>query len=349
MQADRARLEGLDLARFLALVAMVFINFRIAMGALAADESWLSFVARSLEGRAAATFVVLAGVGIGLASKGKADAQTVRTMLARAVFLLVAGLLNAALFEADILHFYAFYFAIATFVVAASSRTLMVLSLAANAMFIALLLSFDYDAGWDWTTYSYEDLWTARGFVRHVFFNGWHPVLPWITFVFIGIVVSRLELQTARVQRNMLVVGIAACVVAEASSHALTHLGPTDPEATLIFGTSPVPPVPLYMVAGLGFATATIGGSLLAVPWLRRMRLLNVVAPAGRQTLTLYIAHILIGMGTLDALGMLGEQHMSTVFGATALFVLPATLFARWWSFRFKRGPLESLMRRLCG
>ena len=59
------RLEGLDLARFLAFVGMVIVNFKIAMGAETGDGV-LNLLTIALEGRAAATFVVLAGIGLGL-------------------------------------------------------------------------------------------------------------------------------------------------------------------------------------------------------------------------------------------------------------------------------------------
>lgn len=63
----RSRLVGLDLARYLAFVGMVVVNFMIVMG-VQADGSFVYTVTSALEGRAAATFVVLAGIGLGLAS-----------------------------------------------------------------------------------------------------------------------------------------------------------------------------------------------------------------------------------------------------------------------------------------
>ena len=67
MPPPAQRLYGLDLARYLAFVGMVIVNFKIAMGAdgttgLAATFSSL------FECSAAATFVVLAGIGFGLSA-----------------------------------------------------------------------------------------------------------------------------------------------------------------------------------------------------------------------------------------------------------------------------------------
>lgn len=60
------RLEGLDLARYFAFVGMVIVNFKITMGA-EGEIGVLNLLTTALEGRAAATFVVLAGIGLGLA------------------------------------------------------------------------------------------------------------------------------------------------------------------------------------------------------------------------------------------------------------------------------------------
>ena len=83
--ASARRLDGLDLARFLAFVGMVIVNFKIAMGADKTNGGVLGQFTEALEGRAAATFVVLSGIGLGLAavrseqgSNRNCDAQTSR-------------------------------------------------------------------------------------------------------------------------------------------------------------------------------------------------------------------------------------------------------------------------------
>ena len=102
-------------------------------------------------------------------------------------------------------------------------------------------------------------------------------------------------------------------------------------------------------LAGLGAACVVVGTCLLISDRLKAMGILQLLVPAGRQTLTLYIAHVLVGMGTLDALGMLGGRTVAQAVGAALLFSLVATLYALIWARWFKRGPVEALMRRLAG
>ena len=88
---------------------MVIVNFKVVTGAgdsgnAGADaDGALGILVGALEGRAAATFVVLAGVGLGLAGLRDIN-RTKAVTLRRSIFLLVVGLANALVFEADIIH-----------------------------------------------------------------------------------------------------------------------------------------------------------------------------------------------------------------------------------------------------
>ena len=109
------RLIGLDVARYFAFVGMVIVNFDVAMSyALQRNGGFCNELIGQLQGRASATFVVLAGIGLGLSSF-KRESQKVNIIIKRAIFLLILGLLNMSIFEGDILHYYAFYFLFGVF------------------------------------------------------------------------------------------------------------------------------------------------------------------------------------------------------------------------------------------
>ena len=349
-QSSKPRLEGLDVARFFAFVGMVIVNFKIAMGADAESDGILSIFTQALEGRAAATFVVLAGIGLGLAAVRSEQMDTIVVTLKRAVFLLVIGLLNSLIFDADILHYYAFYFLLGVFCLPLSNRWLAGLIVLANLIFVAMILGLNYDAGWNWTDYTYRDFWTPAGFVRNLFFNGWHPVFPWVSFLLFGIWLSRLKLGEETVRNRLIVGGVAIFIANQLVSSALVALTvETDAELAALVSTSPVPPMPFYIIAGMSVAAAVIGLCLKASGWLERTGILALLTPAGRQTLTLYIAHIVIGMGTLEALGMLGGQTLESAVLAAVVFCALAAIYAILWAKFFKRGPIEALMRKLAG
>lgn len=344
---DRAHLEGLDLARYLAFVGMVLVNFKIAMGA-PSDETFLSFFVTSLEGRAAATFVVLAGLGLGL-SRRTEDRKNIISLAKRSLFLFILGLLNMLIFEADIIHYYAIYFLVAAFFLTFSIRGLALSILLVNLTFLLMIFLLDYDLGWNWDTFTYADFWSFEGFFRNLFFNGWHPVFPWVGFVFFGLILSRLPLHQKPTQHALIAGGFTLLVVIEALSLFLTPvLESIDPDLAFLATTKPVPPLTLYTVAGMGISCFIIGLCLRVAPLLKTIGLLPLLTPAGRQTLTLYFGHILIGMGILEALQMLDEgQTIHQATYAALLFCAGATGFSFFWAKRFRHGPIESIMKFL--
>ena len=350
------RLDGLDLARFLAFAGMVIVNFKVVTGAgdsvvvgTGAADGALGILVGALEGRAAATFVVLAGVGLGLARLREINRTTAVT-IKRAVFLLVVGLVNALVFEADIIHYYAFYFLVGVFLVPLSNRLVLLGIVMVNLVFCCMILLLDYNQGWNWENLTYSDFWTLAGFVRNLFFNGWHPVFPWVGFLFYGIMLSRMSLARWTTQRNLMLGGCLLVVLAEAAGAIATPLlAEIDPELAFLSTTEPLPPLPLYTIVGMGAASIVIGGCLALSGWVGSVGILRFVTPAGRQSLTLYLAHILIGITALEVLGLIGDQSLTTVVVAAFTFCACAMIYAYLWAKRFKHGPLESLMRRLAG
>ncbi|MBJ88397.1 MAG: transporter [Woeseia sp.] len=344
---ESVRLAGLDLARFFAFAGMVIVNFRIVMGA-ENDQGTLALLTGVLEGRAAATFVVLAGLGLGLANIKSDHRTTVSVTLRRAIFLLVLGLLNALVFEADILHYYAFYFLFGVALLRLQSHALVTLIVLLNVAFVLLVIMLDYEHSWNWSDYSYADFWTPVGFVRNLFFNGFHPVIPWLSFLLFGFLLSRTSLSKVSLQNRLIISGLLVMIAAELFSLFIAdQFHSLDPELIIFAATKPMPPMPLYVLAGGAAAALMIGLCLRFAEWIDRVGMLKIIASAGRQTLTLYIAHILIGMGTLEALGMLGGQSIGTAVTAALLFCVLAISYAFAWSKFFKRGPLEAVMRKL--
>ena len=328
------RLEALDGARFLAFCGMVLVNFRIAAQAAPGDD-WATALINALEGRAAALFVILAGIGVSLSRIAPS------LLLKRAAFLFVLGLINMTIFDADILHFYAVYFVVGAVFLTASERALWLGALIVVALSVFAILTFDYDRGWDWQTLTYTDLWTLPGFLRNTIFNGWHPVLPWAAFLLIGMAIGRADLRTLCVQHRLIIWGFGVAVLA-----LFPQMLASDPELAAYLGTESIPPGPFYILAGTGSACVVVGLLLKLWPVVERSWIAPVLTAPGRQSLTLYMAHILIGMGALEALGLLdGTLTTPQITAIALLFCSASSGYALLWSRKFRRGPLEALMR----
>ncbi|NDJ87089.1 MAG: DUF1624 domain-containing protein, partial [Chloroflexi bacterium] len=198
--AKPARIEAYDVARALAILGMIIVNFKLVMGSSSAGPGWLIFPTSLLEGRAAALFVVLAGVSLSLLSRrafiegdqsARHDAR--RRVLRRSAFLRVFGLLLALIWPADILHFYSLYLALGAALLFVPVRQLWWAMIAVMVVFQVLFFIMDYDAGWDWDTLTITDFWTAPGIVRHLLFNGFHPLFPWSAFLILGMWLGRQD------------------------------------------------------------------------------------------------------------------------------------------------------------
>jgi uncharacterized protein len=352
-----ARVEGFDLARALAFLGMVFVNFRVSIADERSGPRWLVWLVTRLDGRASATFVVLAGVGIALVSRraresgdGAALAAVRGLLLRRAAFLFVVGLLYWPLWPADILHYYGAYIAIGAMLLDAPGHRLWTIALVLTGAFALLLvLGLDYSAGWDWETLTYHGFWTPSGFARNLLYNGFHPILPWLAFLLVGMWLGRRDVHDLAAWRRLALCGIATAALAETTSWLLvraasSHLDQAD--AAAVFGTAPMPPMPFYMLAATATAVAVIALSVLAARRHAVACWLKPLVATGQLALTLYVAHVVIGIVPLEALGFLeGRRSVTFSVGWASAFCTGAILFADLWRRRFARGPLEMLMR----
>ena len=363
-----SRIEGYDLARAFAIFGMVVVNFKVVMGAggwtteTPAGPAWLQSLTGLLDGRAAATFVVLAGIGVALGARravasGDPSALSAarKTLWKRAAFLFFGGLLFATVWEADIIHFYGWYIGLGALLIAFPNRRLLAVAALLTLAFPILLATFAYEAEWNLDTLAYEGFWTPAGQARNLFFNGFHPVVPWIAFLLLGIWIGRRNVLDPATRRRLLIGGAAVALTVEIVSAALVALltrgaSPENAEAVVaLLGSEALPPMPFYMLAGGGTAVAVI---MLAVAFAQRFpraAATRALVAAGQLSLTIYVAHVLIGMGGLSAVGRLENQSLPFAIAASAAFYALAITFAVLWRKRFARGPLEWVMRRASG
>jgi uncharacterized protein len=353
------RLIGFDVARSLAYVGMVIVNFKTVMAMHADPSHPLIRLMGLLEGRAAATFVVLAGCGIAMMTRKareSRDPELIRTsrgtLQKRAVFLFLFGLAYSPLWPADILHFYGLYMVLTSFLIAASSRTLFAWIASLIVAAYVLLFTMNYEAGWDFETLAYVDFWTISGMVRHMFYNGFHPVIPWAAFMLFGLWLGRLDWSRGAIPVQVLVGGAIVGVGTELISWGLLaavlpEVGVDDQEnVRAIFGTKPMPPTPFYMLASGGWATAVISGCMMLTKRFPSRLWLPLVY-GGQMALTLYVAHVIVGMGLVDVFGDLENNTPEFVFRYALGFSLASIVFAAIWRRYFARGPLEWVMRRV--
>jgi uncharacterized protein len=356
----KKRIVGLDVARAFAIIGMIIVNFKVTLGDKGAP--WLKTIAGIFDGKAAATFVVLAGVGISLMAKSAIKNQdieklqkTKNNLVKRALFLWAIGLIFYIVWPADILHFYGVYIIITALVINSSNRALLGLTASLIIVYPFTMLLISYEQGWNFDNLEYIDFLTIKGFFRNLFLNGFHPVLPWVAFMLFGLWFGRKNLNDVIFIKKALLWSTIAFILIQGLSFLTIELlvdsTTTKAELSEIFGTNPMPPLPFYMISGCSISIFIISICILAAKQFESSKIILTLAHTGQLALTFYIAHIVVGIGIITTIypKELGTYSLAFSIGSALLFSVSCIVFASFWRRKFSGGPLELLMRKITG
>lgn len=356
----KPRIVGFDLARALAILGMCLVHFTLVMSSERKEPVWLAELVGLLDGRAAALFVVLAGIGVSLRARralSSEDPQTVRaaqwSLIRRGVVLLFAGFLNLLIWQGDILRVYGVSMFAAACLLHASDRQLLFAALAFVALFLALFVTIDYSANWDWDSLTYHGLWQPEGIVRNLFYDGFRSVFPWTGLFLLGIWLGRRDWNDLTFRRRVLLVSLTICVLAEGISRGLVAYFTANPSGmdadtiTTMFGTESMPPLPLFLFAAVNFALIVIPGCLWIAERFPEAWLVRALAATGQMALTWYIGHIVIGLGFVVLCGWTEDQPLIVSISAAIGFFGLVMLISLALRSGGRLGPLEWLLRRI--
>ncbi|SFN62334.1 Uncharacterized membrane protein YeiB [Pseudonocardia ammonioxydans] len=370
----RSRVAGLDVARGLALVGMIATHTL----PLTTDDGAPTAVTTVAAGRAAATFVLVAGIGVALLSGGRhrldgrervaASAGILVRALAVGVLGLVLGALSPVNGIWGILPFYALLFVLVLPLLGLGARGAALVTAGVVAAGPVLLVMAEGlalpRAGADDPTFA-DVLREPLAVLVQLLVTGAYPVVVLLGFLTAGLAIGRLDLSSRRVAWSLCAGGVALAVAARVTSWVLLYpLGglarlvqdaedPAEATTSLLWEEhqplstwwhlalpAPHSHTPVDLLHTLGSAVAVLGAALLLtrVPVLRR--LLSPLAAAGSLVLTLYCAHLV-----LLATGFLSEYPV-----ALFLVMLVGGLGgAAAWRRGIGQGPLEKAVSVAAG
>ena len=224
------RLVGIDLARCLALLAMMathLLDERDPDGTLSAS-AWL------FSGRASALFALLAGVSLALMSgrtrplRGRARARRSAGLAVRALLVALIGL---ALGEVDsgvavILTHYGLLLLMGLLVLGLGARALAVLAAAWVVLgpVVAQVLRPELPPR-GFASPSFEQLAEPGRLLSELLFTGYYPMASWFAYLLAGMALGRLDLAglRRRVLAALALAGGALAVATTWLSHRLTE------------------------------------------------------------------------------------------------------------------------------
>jgi uncharacterized membrane protein len=370
--SDR-RLVGVDATRGLALLGMMAVHVLPAVG----TDGGASVAHAIAGGRSAATFAVLAGVGLALLTggtnphRGRPWAAASAGLVVRALCIGAVGLLLGSVDSgvAVILAYYAVLFVLAIPLLPLRAAPLFALGLTVACLVPVLshLLRDDARLPFAGRNPNFDTLRDSPGdLVPALLLTGYYPVLAWTAYLCVGLAAGRLQLRERRTAAWLCGGGVALAVAASTASWLLldplgghdkiaaTLADPASLDTSLELGrygntppttwwwlavVAPHSSTPLDLLHTIGVALGLLGAMLLLASTGRSARaVLSPLAAAGSMTLSLYTAHVL-----LLASGALPEDRATSY----AVQVVAALALAWLWRRFLGRGPLERVVAHL--
>ncbi|WP_395159621.1 DUF418 domain-containing protein [Ilumatobacter sp.] len=349
------RLPGPDVVRAIALIGVVVMNYHGYLIIRGGERSggWANDLfdpwTGPLSSRFAATFVLVAGVGVTLLTRkavrnGGDEITEMRWRLARRGALLYAGgLFLETIWAGTIIPFYGAMFALAALMFTLRSRWIALVGVLA-VITGALLRVWEFQqlqAGESTRWVFYPDNNAPESFLLNVFVNGTHPLLPWLGFFCVGMLLGRV-LNTSWWRSSAL--GAGTMLFSGAS--IVSGLASTDFQRTVL-STNPGSPGLVYVASALG--TALIAFAAIDMIANRFEDQTDPLRRAGQMTLTLYLAHIFLFNFIVDWVGLVEPGGLTTSLLFSLGFWIAAIAAANTWHRRFGRGPAERIYRAIGG
>jgi uncharacterized protein len=362
MAQGKDRVIDLDVTRAIALIGVTLMNFHgylINLGGSVGESAVNRFFDPwngPLSTRFAATFVMIAGMGITLmTSAGRLGHDRQRrsadrwTLIRRGVLLYAFGFVFEWLWSGTILFFYGAFFVVGALLFTLRTRWLTAIG-AAAALSAAALQWWAFESTGD-TSWLFNDWYTAgpyrspRRLLFDTFVNGTHPLLPWLAFLCAGMVIGRYLPLAIRWRTALGALGVMLVT----GTYLAHHLFADTPLRSVLLATNPFSRSLNYTVCALGSSLA----AFCVIGWIAertRTRLVTTsLAAAGRTTLTLYVMHALVFNAVVTWWHWIEPTGLDTAAAFAGGYWLIAITAAALWQQRFGIGPAEWVYRKFGG
>lgn len=378
------RIAAFDVVRSVVLIGVFTMNYVVEwnlgelrrvsweqIDAPAALRSFMNPWTGPLSTRFAATLSTLVGVGVVLLSSrsiASGDSAAINEdrwrLRRRGLLFVLAGIFFDVVWPGEILHFIGLYLIIAAWAITWSAPTLGLSAVGVAAMTalqrVAVFVSVGGQERQSWWSGFGSDgtrsIGRPRGFLSSVLSWGGHPVLPWMTFVFVGMAIAKLELRSRRLRVILMISGIGGL----AAGYAMRFVGQAALSAKWDWVASTEPGgfgrispfgggMPAYVVSTVGSSVFFLIGTMWLAERFASVLPIRILARAGKVTFSLYVAHGVIPW-LIVSQGWVGQDFglVRSLAIALASWAL-AVMFGAAMQRVFGTGPLEWLLRKVSG
>ena len=359
-----SRIESLDVTRAVALFGVVAMNYHAYLNGAESMypthpsgwERMFNPLTGPLTTRFAATFVLIAGIGVSLfthrarASNNRADIQHARiVLLRRGTLLYLVGYFVQWIWPGTIIFYYGAYFIIAAAVFTWSSKRLF--ALGGASIIIAAGLSWwraNQLLDGNLTNWLSPSPNSPRNLLIRTFVDYTHPVFPWISFFVAGIVLGRHILRFTEIRLRLMFAAIILLLATHATNFLFTPASQiVDHDFVLakLLSTEPLNRGMLFSLGTLATAVVALCLVSLVVERVPQLALTQLLARAGRMTLSVYLLHVVFFNLVVHRLHWVGATGLDTALVLSLSFYVAALVLSGWWNKHFRLGPAEHVYR----
>ena len=362
------RIPSLDVTRAIALVGVVVMNYHAYLNTSAAfypaRPSFAERIFNPLSGilttRFAATFVLVAGIGIALLVQNairSGDAAMIRAvqmkLARRGLFLYAVGAAVQWIWPGTILFYYGAFFLIAAVICTWSNRGLIAVSAVSIAVSTGLTAWRGYRSfEGDFTQWLSPTPNSPRNLLIRTFFDYTHPVFPWITFICAGIILGRnLPRLTQLRTQIMLWSGAALLITYFIRTFAMPDSNATQTDYVLqrVLSTNNHDHAVLHVTATLAIALLAFCIVSLITDSRKDNQAVAFLARTGQMTLSIYLAHVFIFNLVVNWLNWVRPTGLDTALALSLAFYVAAVPISSLYFRKFGIGPFERVYRAFGG
>ncbi len=371
------RVVGIDVARGVALIGVVVMNYHgyLNGSSAAGAKNWAGRLFNPWTGvlstRFAATFVTVAGIGITLLTRRAVASGDPLAIVGdrwrlrrRGLLLLAVGYIFNWIWDGTILPFYGLYFLVASCMFTWRARWLITAGVVAAVTAAGLQVWNQQrllDGGTGVSLVAGPtgndvagSLRSPRNLATELLLRGTHPLLPWLVFLVMGMLLGRALGDFARLRwrligsgLGLLVVGYGISTIARMATHDST--GELAAHVRHATATDPFSRGLLYTMTAIGSSlVAVVGITGLAERW-RGSGAVDVLRRAGQMSLSLYLLHALVFNAVVNVGHWVGGTGLDTALALSVVFWVVGVAAAASWHRYLGQGPAEHIYRRFGG
>ncbi len=363
-----SRLPSLDVTRAIALVGVVVMNYHAYLNTDKAfyppRPSFAERIFNPLSGilttRFAATFVLVAGIGIALLVQNairSGDNALIRAaqmkLARRGLFLYAVGAAVQWIWPGTILFYYGAFFLISAVICTWSNRSLIAVSIVSLTVSTGLSAWRGYRSfEGDFTRWLSPTPNSPRNLLIRTFFDYTHPVFPWITFICAGIILGRnLQRLTQLRTRIMLWSGVTLLVTYLIRTFAMPDSNASQSDYVLkrVLSTNNHDHALLHVMATLAVALLAFCIVSLITDSRKDHRAVEFLARTGQMTLSIYLAHVFVFNLVVHWLNWVRPTGLDTALVLSLAFYLTAVPMSSLYFRKFGIGPFERVYRAFGG